>query len=167
LRIHIIGGSGSGKSYLAELLCQKYNIKHYDLDDLFWLKESGQYGIRMPEDRRTEMLSKILATDGWVMEGVYFDWLDDSFTQADRILLLDTPLWLCRIRICRRFLHRRLHPEERKNQETWHSFFSLLKWTAKYQRKNMPLIRQKLHKYTQKVTVIHTCADLSRFADTL
>ena len=34
MKIHIIGGSGSGKTYLAENLSKKYGIRHYDLDDL-------------------------------------------------------------------------------------------------------------------------------------
>ena len=36
MKIHIIGGSGSGKTYLAENLSKKYGIRHYDLDDLQW-----------------------------------------------------------------------------------------------------------------------------------
>ena len=35
-KIHIIGGPGSGKSYIAKKLSTLYNIKAYDLDDLFW-----------------------------------------------------------------------------------------------------------------------------------
>ena len=39
MKIHIIGYSGSGKSYLADKLSQKYRIKHYDLDNLMWDNE--------------------------------------------------------------------------------------------------------------------------------
>ena len=36
MKIHIIGGSGSGKTYLADKLSKEYGITHYDLDELQW-----------------------------------------------------------------------------------------------------------------------------------
>ena len=36
MKIHIIGCSGSGKTYLANALSKKYNISHFDLDDIQW-----------------------------------------------------------------------------------------------------------------------------------
>ena len=36
MKIHMIGCSGSGKSYLANFFSEKYEIPHYDLDDIFW-----------------------------------------------------------------------------------------------------------------------------------
>lgn len=35
-RIYIIGNSGSGKSYLSQILSKRCNINHFDLDDIFW-----------------------------------------------------------------------------------------------------------------------------------
>ncbi|RKN60048.1 hypothetical protein [Paenibacillus ginsengarvi] len=46
IRIHIIGGSGSGKSYIAALLSDKLRIPHYDLDVIFWDHQSNEYGVR-------------------------------------------------------------------------------------------------------------------------
>lgn len=34
MKIHIIGGPGSGKTFLAEKLSSQFWIPHYDLDDL-------------------------------------------------------------------------------------------------------------------------------------
>ena len=34
MKIHIIGCSGSGKTYLAKSLSEKYNVPHFDLDDI-------------------------------------------------------------------------------------------------------------------------------------
>lgn len=45
MKIHIIGCSGSGKTYL---LSEKYNIPHYDLDDIQWDNNSDGYGVKMP-----------------------------------------------------------------------------------------------------------------------
>ena len=35
-KIHITGGPGSGKSHIAKKLSHLYDIKSYDLDDLYW-----------------------------------------------------------------------------------------------------------------------------------
>ncbi len=36
MKIHIIGGPGSGKTFLAEKLSKEYGIRHIDLDELQW-----------------------------------------------------------------------------------------------------------------------------------
>ena len=44
MKIHIIGCSGSGKTYLANTLSKKYNISHFDLDDIQWDNNAKGYG---------------------------------------------------------------------------------------------------------------------------
>lgn len=39
MKIHIVGGGGSGKTFLAERLSREYGIQHYDLDDIYWDNE--------------------------------------------------------------------------------------------------------------------------------
>ena len=44
MKIHIIGCSGSGKTYLANALSKKYHISHFDLDDIQWNNNAKEYG---------------------------------------------------------------------------------------------------------------------------
>ena len=44
MKIHIIGCSGSGKTYLANALSKKYHIPHFDLDDIQWNNNGKGYG---------------------------------------------------------------------------------------------------------------------------
>ena len=44
MKIRIIGCSGSGKTYLANALSKKYNISHFDLDDIQWDNNAKGYG---------------------------------------------------------------------------------------------------------------------------
>lgn len=45
-KIHIIGGSGSGKTYIADRISEKLDIKTYDLDELFWDNSADSYGTK-------------------------------------------------------------------------------------------------------------------------
>lgn len=148
MKIRIIGGSGTGKTYLAGKLSEKYGIERYDLDDVFW-DNSGTYGIKRPEQKRTEMLDGILEKENWIIEGVYYAWCGRCFEEADRIYLLNVPRRVYRRRIILRFIKRKLGMEKGK-KETLKSLKDLLKWADKYQREDMPQIEAMLEQYSEK-----------------
>lgn len=62
MKIHIIGGSGSGKSHLSRALSEEYGIPHYDLDELQWDNSSNAYGRKRARDERGLLLDDILKT---------------------------------------------------------------------------------------------------------
>lgn len=91
MKIHIIGGPGSGKSFLADDLSKQFDIPHYDLDDLQWDTVANDYGTKREPQERDALLNQILQKDDWIIEGVYFAWCKQCFEDADRIYLLDVP----------------------------------------------------------------------------
>ena len=91
MKIHIIGCSGSGKTYLAKALSKKYNIPHFDLDDIQWDNNAQGYGVKMPPEKRNALLQEILSNREWIIEGVYYAWVQQSFDEADIIYVLDMP----------------------------------------------------------------------------
>lgn len=103
MKIHIIGCSGSGKSYLARKLSEKYCIPHFDLDDLQWDNHAEHYGVKMPPEKRSAMLQEIVQKENWIIEGVYYKWVQDSFRAADMIYVLEIPSRVYKFRILRRF----------------------------------------------------------------
>ncbi len=92
-RIHIIGGSGSGKSYIAAKLARHLGVPSHDLDELFWDQAAGGYGFRTDPAKRDKQLKEIVAQDGWIIEGVYYQWLTPSFEAADVIIALTPSIW--------------------------------------------------------------------------
>lgn len=73
MKIHIIGCSGSGKTYLANALSKKYNISHFDLDNIQWDNNAKEYGKKRTLDERKASLQEILYNnDEWIIEGVYY-----------------------------------------------------------------------------------------------
>ena len=150
MKIRIIGGSGSGKTYLARKLSEKYGIPHYDLDDLQWDNAADRYGVKRDPDERNRLLNELLNQDDWIIEGVYYAWCGQCFKDADRIYLLDVPRRVYRYRIIRRFVRRKLGLEKGK-KETLGSLTRLLKWADRYQKINMVEIRNILAAYSDKV----------------
>ena len=150
MKIHIIGGPGSGKSFLAETLSKQLGIPHYDLDDLQWDNAAEGYGTRRDPKERDALLNSILKQNDWIIEGVYYAWCLHCFEQADRIYLLNVPRCTYRHRIIRRFLRRKLGLEKGR-KETLQSLKDLLKWADHYQEKNLTEIRKILEAYPEKV----------------
>ncbi len=150
MKIHIIGCSGSGKTYLAKVLSKKYGIPHFDLDDIQWDNTSEAYGVKMPKKKRAALFKEILENDEWVIEGVYYKWVQQSFEDADQIYVLDMPPYLYKSRIILRFIKRKLGLQEGK-KEMLKSLRDLLKWTNTFQKENMKEIKEILNPYESKV----------------
>ncbi len=160
MKIHIIGCSGSGKTYLADLLSSRYGIPHFDLDDIQWDQNAEGYGVKMPVEKRTILLQQILLQQDWIIEGVYYAWVQQCFQDADRIYVLDMPKYLYKIRILKRSVKRLLGIEKGK-KETLKSIYALLKWTDIFQKKNLKEIREILEKYTDKVVWVTSKKELN------
>lgn len=87
------------KTYFAKALSNKYYIPHFDLDDIQWDNNAQSYGVKMPIEKRNALLQEILANDEWIIEGVYYAWVQQSFEEADKIYVLDMPRYLYKSRI--------------------------------------------------------------------
>lgn len=159
MKIHIIGCSGSGKTYLAGALSEKYNIPHFDLDEIQWDNTADGYGVKMPIKKRTELLNNILANEDWTIEGVYYAWVGKCFEDADKIYVLDIPKRIYTYRIIKRTIKRKLGLEKGK-KETLKSVYNLLKWTNTFQNVNMVEIRKILTKYPSKTVWLKSKRDV-------
>lgn len=149
MKIHIIGGPGSGKTFLADRLSRQLGIPHYDLDNLQW-DNAADYGTKRDPQERDALLRQILQQEDWIIEGVYHKWCGQCFADADRIYLLEVPRYRYRTRILRRFFRRKLGLEKGK-KESLRSLTALLKWADKYQNVQLPEIRNQLTPYSFKV----------------
>ena len=150
MKIHIIGGPGSGKTYLAKQLSTEIGISHYDLDDLQWDNTQNNYGTKRDPIERDALLSEILKNKDWIIEGVYYAWCSQCFADADKIYLLEVPRRIYRFRIIRRFIRRKLGMDKGR-RETLKSLRALLKWADKYQKENLVAIKEILKAYPEKV----------------
>lgn len=103
-RILVIGNIGSGKSTFSRKLGKKLNIPVIHLDKHFhqpnWTKpKPGEWD---------KTLEKLMKKEKWIMDGTYRRTLPVRFKQADTVIFLNTPKWLCIYRsIKRRFIYRK------------------------------------------------------------
>jgi len=149
-KIHIVGGPGSGKSYIARKVSTLYDIHTYDLDDIFWDRVSNDYGTKASEEVRNTALNKILERESWIVEGVYYSWLSRAFKDANLIIILTTSKWIRHWRISKRFIKRKLSIMPTK-KETLRDFWDLVKWNHKFDTDNLIRIREFISDHQSKI----------------
>lgn len=134
-RIRIIGGAGSGKTYLAELVSHHTNLSYLNLDDLYWYK-----GSKRDSKLRDELLEKTLKTEEWVIEGSYDqEWVRSTFVDATMILVLKPSLLLRLFRVFRSYFSRLF----RKDNISLRQFISRIRSTIAYNSVHLrPLLSQ-------------------------
>ena len=164
-KFHILGPAGSGKSYLAAQLSARYGIPTYDLDDIFWDNRADGYGVMADPVKRDDALEEIIGREAWIIEGAYCRWVCRSLEEADVVVLLKTPRWLCEYRILRRFILRKLGLLPSKKKEPFLGLWRLLKWNHKYETDSLPHARDFMKIARCKVVECRTLEELIRMIE--
>ena len=150
------------KNLFSKCTFKKYNISHFDLDDIQWDNNAKEYGKKRTLDERKALLQEILYNnDEWIIEGVYHAWVQQSFDEADKIYVLNMSNYLCKSRIIMRSIKRKLGILKGK-KETLKSVYNLLKWTETFQNKNLKEIRSILDRYDDKVIWLSRKKDVEK-----
>lgn len=163
-RIAIIGCSGSGKSTLARQLGTILNVPVIHLDALFWkpgwVETAGQDWIAIQE--------KLVKQESWIIDGNYTSTMDIRFVEADTIMFLDYPRWLCLYRALKRWITYagKTRPDIAPGcpeKVDW----PFIQWIWSYRKRSRPLALQKLEKYQADHTIIilHSPAETRRFLE--
>jgi len=95
MKIHIIGGPGSGKTTLAVELAARFSIPHHDLDQFAW-KNGGRLAEYVTD------AFALAAQPDWVSEGVFLVWIDPLLEAADWVIYMDVPWQVACWRVLRR-----------------------------------------------------------------
>ncbi len=85
-RIHIIGGSGSGKTRLSAALAERLGLPVWHLDDLAADPATGRH---RPAREWREAADGIARGDAWITEGIQVEGIEGLLESADRIIWLD------------------------------------------------------------------------------
>lgn len=97
MKIHILGGPGSGKTTLAECIAARFNIPHHDLDHLYWDQNRGGASY-------IEAAFALAEQPAWITENIGLIWIDPLLYHADHIVLLEVSWQVAAWRIIRRHI---------------------------------------------------------------
>ena len=111
-------------------------------------------------------MQEILNNNEWVIEGVYYAWVQQSFDEADIIYVLDMPRYLYKSRMIIRSIKRKLGIQQGK-RVTLKSVYNLLKWTETFQNKNLLEIKSILDRYENKVIWLSSKKDVREIIRTI
>lgn len=101
-KILVVGANGSGKTTFANRLSKILNIRHYELDNIFWKpdwQESENAEFRAKVDTVTQ-------TESWIIDGNYSRNQDLTIGRADTIIWLDVPYIKMLYRVTKRSIYR-------------------------------------------------------------
>ena len=107
-KISIIGGPGSGKTTLSNILAKKYNLPVTHLDGIHHLKN---WEVRDTSER-DKIILDIVKKDKWIIDGTYKDTLKQRLENSDFIIWLDYSTFTQLKGIIKRFIKE--HGKERK-----------------------------------------------------
>ncbi len=161
MKIHIIGESGSGKTTVAKQLVSQHNIPLLELDDIFWDNNVKGYGQKRDKEERHKLLKDFMQNSNYIIEGIYFSWLYESFENADKIYVLDVNIHIRNFRILKRFLLRKLGVLASKG-ETFKSIINLIKWNFENLKKGKENINTLKEKYFNKVIILKNDKDINK-----
>lgn len=98
MKIAIIGCPGSGKSTLAFKLHKILHIPLFHLDQYFW-KPGWQ---RPDRDEFKRIHNQLCDAPEWIIDGMATRYFEYRLAQAQVIIFLDIPLYVCLYRIFKR-----------------------------------------------------------------
>ena len=111
-RVRVVGTSGSGKTTFARRLAEALDVRHLELDAVFW---DADWTRRDAAEAQALIRAFVAESDGWVADGNWHARLDDLLEDADTVVWLDYPRRIVMQRVVRRTLSRGLG-----RTELWH-----------------------------------------------
>lgn len=110
---------------------------------------------------RDKKLSAILKNESWIIEGVFYGWLEESFKNADIVIILKTNVIVRDWRIIKRFVKRKLGfiPSKR---ESIKGLIDLLIWNHKYDNRNLKEAIAMIEQCNKKNVVLDNNLDALR-----
>jgi len=136
-RIVVIGASCSGKTTLGDSIARRLGLPFTEFDAIAW----GPKWSSPSDEELLGMVKSNIASDGWVVEGIFPEHEDLVWSQADTIIWLNYPMSLVFRRALWRTIKRCLtrEPLGPHNVETWRRTFfssnSQLLWVLQCWRK--------------------------------
>ena len=149
MKILIFGIVASGKTTLAKKLTDIFDIPCYEGDCITWGFPNEERHKRSNE----EQLATIQFIDRkgkWIIEGTYRESQKVLYDMEDKIIYLDTPLYIRRYRIVKRWVKQKFGLEKCHYKPDLNMLKHMFIWTEDFE-KNRSEHEERLLKYKEKL----------------
>lgn len=151
MKILIIGIVASGKTTLAKKLSNKLKIEHYEIDSI--VHDDINCTKRTIHEQK-RIIKDINKKQDWIIEGTLRKNLYFLLDLADKVIYLDIPLRIRKIRILSRFIKQKLGIEKCNYKPTLKMLKSMYKWTEEYEKQRADFELQ-LKQYSDKLIILN------------
>lgn len=157
MRIRIVGGCGSGKTYISRQLAKHYGIPHIQTDNLVWDRSDD---TKFPVAARDKMLAEIVRQSSWIIEGVHHKWGTSSYAEADYIFVIRSPLYVQNLRTLKRFVKTRLGLEPCNYKQDLRNLLAMFEWNRNFERDHMQHILELTEEFRTKRYIVKRNTDI-------
>lgn len=159
-RIAIVGGSGTGKTTLSNILSNIYNLPVIHIDGIHHLPN---WKIR-DKNERDEIIHSYVQQEKWIIDGTYNQTLKERFERADLIIWLDYSTFMQVKGILKRFFQskNKERPEIPGCKERLN--FKFFKYVLFYRKMKRHFIPDNLEEIPQeKILIFKKQKDLNKW----
>ncbi len=151
-RISIVGGAGTGKTTLSNLLSKKYNLPVTHIDGIHHLKN---WQVR-DKAERDKIILDIVEKEKWIIDGTYKDTIKQRLEKSDLIIWLDYSTFAQIKGILKRFLK---NPGKEKTEIPGCNErldLEFLKYVVNYRKKKRHFVVEAIEDVDQSKVLIFT-----------
>lgn len=158
MKILIFGIVASGKTTLAKKLSGELRIPYYEGDCIAW-GFPGESRYKRSNEEQAEIIRRIDAEKSWIVEGTYRESQKEFYNLAEKVIFLDTPLYLRKYRIIARYIKQKLGFEKCNYEPTLDMVKAMYGWTKEFE-KDRKVHEERLLNYKEKVIHVRSAREL-------
>ncbi len=155
-KILVIGCCGAGKSTFSKQLSDQLGLPIIHLDKVYWKPN----WVETPKEEFEKKVAELIQRDSYVMDGNYSSTLAIRLKEADTLVYLDYPIWLCFWRVIKRIIkhHGTTRPDMAAGCHE-HFDFSFLHYVIAFKWIAGTRIEKILKNEDYSANVIRLCSD--------
>ena len=159
MKLLITGNVGTGKTTLANILSDFYDIKHFELDEI--VHDINNNDKKRSSNEQIRIINKINKENkSYIIEGTLRKNMDIVLNLVDQIIYLDFNKKIINRRIKTRYIKQKLHLEKSSYKPTKEMLENMYKWNKEFNSKEF---LKRLNKYPTKLIIIKNKKELKKY----